>query len=124
MILTLDNFYVAESSVHNMGVFTNNKILKDSEFYIPYVRICKKGVNESSPFKEYIFPLGRDYKCIMGEFGSFINHSNDPNIVIEYTLPEVGYYQKFRVTKDLDAHQEIFLNYGPWAVKKFGNKDD
>lgn len=119
-LLKLDNFYVASSENRGYGVFAKNKLLKDSIFYLPYAKILRNGLSKDNPLMSYIFPLNRDYNVIMGEFGSFFNHRQAANVVIEYTLPDVGDFQKFRIIQDVKQDEELFLNYGKWAVEKFG----
>lgn len=93
------------------GVFANQNIKKNSIIEVCYSLKLKKSEIQHPNFdylfyskktEEHYFPFG---------YGSIYNHSNEPNINWELTLPEMGIIEFFSI-KDIKKGEELTHNYG------------
>lgn len=91
------NYIIKKSNIEGNGIFTTNKIIKNTEIDI--------GID----FKLYFIPI------ITSHFGSWINHSYHPNTYLKYTN---GKYYVVANT-NIPKNTEITLNYNntPWYIE-------
>ena len=115
-ILRHNDFYIAKSTIHGMGVFSYQDLSEDDRFFLPIIKIPRNAIPKGHPFSEYVFNYNSNYYALFGEFGEFINHSSSPNVVLDYLQSEL---QEFRIVKNIKQNEEILINYGEWAIKKW-----
>ena len=88
-----DGVYLADSKLHGHGLFASKPLPPGLEFGITHV-------------PDERFPNG----LIRTAFGSFINHSFDPNC----EMYEQGDTMRMRTTKDINKGEELTVDYRPW----------
>lgn len=104
--------YLNNSPIHGIGVFTSEKIYKDTIITVD-VQLIKH--DEIKPhLKNYIFPFtnlnGVKYKCIVKHYFNYCNHQDNPNMKI-YAIDKINLTKSFKVLKDINPNEEITLKY-------------
>ncbi len=110
----LPSIYVAPSSTHGRGVFTHSDIPEGTLLEIcPAIIIPEKEVAiiHGTTLHDYYFLWGDAQKeaAIVLGFGSIFNHSDTPNAryIMDYEQKTMDFF----ATRDIEAGEEIFVNY-------------
>lgn len=98
------NIEIRKSGVHGKGVFASNFISKGTNYYSDVVEV------DSNVLYRYQYPWGKDKWVICLGFGSFINHSRQPNIEFVSIVDETM-KAKFVITADINPGEEILMFY-------------
>jgi len=107
--------YVADSSIHGHGVFTDKDISQDDVIELcPYLVADKDDFSDTCILHNYMFysPYedDEDFLIPLG-LGMIYNHSDTPNA--EWTIDDDNEnYITFFATKDIKAGEEILHDYG------------
>ena len=109
---------IGDSPIHGQGVFALVDI-KAGEVIerCPYLVIDDDDLAEENRLNDYLFTspdVGTDYLVIMG-YGMMYNHSSDANA--EWEIDDDNRFVRFSATKDIDAGEEIFQDYGEEYLK-------
>ena len=112
---------IGDSPIHGQGVFALVDI-KAGEVIerCPYLVIDDDDLAEENRLNDYLFTspdVGTDYLVIMG-YGMMYNHSSDANA--EWEIDDDNRFVRFSATKDIDAGEEIFQDYGEeyWKTRE------
>ena len=91
-------YYISSSKIHGKGIFIDRDL--ESE----------KPIGIGIDFKYFFLPY------VTSDFGSYINHSSNPNTKLEYIDNKYYVVSKKYIKKDT----EITLNYRntPWYISK------
>lgn len=101
---------IKSSAIHGRGVFAKELISAGVEMTCEVVVIPK---SSEGLLHIYRYPWDRlnnqDSICI--GFGSFFNHSNDPNVKVK-SIDKFSLTKTFITLKDIQPGDELFINYG------------
>lgn len=110
----IPSIYVAPSPTHGRGVFTHSDIPEGTLLEIcPAIIIPEKEVAiiHETTLHDYYFLWGDAQKeaAIVLGFGSIFNHSDSPNAryIMDYEQKTMDFF----ATRDIEAGEEIFVNY-------------
>jgi SET domain-containing protein len=98
---------VSFSKIHGRGVFAAWPIPKGTELECDVLLFD----NEAQSLKTWSYPWSRNHYSVCMGFGSFLNHSEIPNVKIE-RIDKEKLTKTFKVIKDINEGEELFLNYG------------
>lgn len=96
---------VKTSEVNGKGVFATKKLKQGQKLYCDVIEITNSPLTE-----KYVFPYIGNRVCIHAGFGSFFNSSKDSN-VRHVEIDVTTNVSTFEITKDINASEELFLNY-------------
>lgn len=103
------NVYIKNSKyggTGGRGVFANKDFKKNDIVEIaPF--ILDKYTKVKGNMKDYIFAHGDDVALVLG-LVSLYNHSDDPNVIINF----VDSYVNIIAVKDINKDEEILISYG------------
>lgn len=114
--------YIAETSLMGKGVFTAEKISKDSIIEIAPVIVMtgkERKLLDQTLLHDYIFEWGEenDQCCLALGWVSVYNHSYESNC--EYDMDYQARTISIRTVRNIDAGEELFINYnGYWNAEK------
>jgi len=102
--------YIAPSNVAGRGVFAKKSINKGEIIETaPFLYIPEKEIG--STLNDYVFGYDDDWNILVFGHGSMYNHSKDANVAYEHSeLLENSF--DYVATKDINAHEELFICYG------------
>lgn len=123
--LILDKrIFVAKSSIHGYGVFTDSFIPKGT-----IIEECHHFPTEEKTRLDYIdyrfsFPRGSVTTTMPAGFGAIYNHSDDPNI--KWTTDIERNLFVFETIKDIAAGSELYSSYGKawWTSRNKKKKEN
>lgn len=108
---------IKKSQIHGKGIFTKEKLYKGQ------LLVCDVLIFEhvsDFPLKDYLYPWtkGKSSMCI--GFGSYLNHSDDPNTVIK-NIDVENLTKTFMLLDDVDIDQELTIKYSKgWTFDEKG----
>lgn len=104
---------IGESSLGGRGVFAQNKILKGSAIELAPFIICFRRALDNTPLLDYYFTIEDEGQLLcavpMG-FGMLYNHSD--NAAAHWILDVERREILFLANRDIEADEEITINYG------------
>ncbi len=121
MTFPSDKIYLDKSLVAGRGVFAKQAIKKGEVIEIAPILVIppEQSYDLCRDLYRFVFDWGVEGKktvaLAMG-FGSFYNHSDDPNAVYERSL--FSRELRFTTIKDIKSGEEIFINYGYKIAEK------
>ncbi len=98
---------IKESQIHGKGVFSTWIIPKGSIFTCD-VLLIDKSINA---LNKYHYPWDSINNSICIGFGSYLNHSSDPNVKI-YKVDRDKLTKTFIALRDIEQDEELTLYYG------------
>ena len=103
------------------GVFATQAIKKETEIErAPLIVLDKKDtdmVRDSNVLVYYDFSFNDKYSAIAGGFGSFYNHSTEPNV--DWEVDQESEEIKYWTTRAIKKGEQLFINYGYDADEYF-----
>ena len=97
---------IKNSDIHGKGVFST-EYLPAGTLLVCDVIVFPKDIIIDSVYR---YPWYRDDGCICAGFGSFLNHSNEPNIVIS-SIDKKNLTKTFKTILDINMGCEILMKY-------------
>lgn len=116
-LLFANKIIIKRSKIHRWGVFAREKIRKNEiieEF--PYFFIPFDEISLTPTCLQYTYELDGNSIIGMGCCGLY-NHSFEPNI--DYEIDKVNEVMRHYAIKDINAGEELTLNYGEENAKNF-----
>lgn len=113
-------FYVADSTIPGAGegLFAKVPLAKGERFAVIGVLIERDTETDRCTrfADQHKLRVGDDYLLIPLGYGGMVNHSSNPNLekVIE------GTDLFMMALRDIEAGQELFFSYHPYAQERFG----
>jgi SET domain-containing protein len=107
--------YLKDSPLHNLGVFSSQKIKKGEVIdTCPFLSFPQNSKEKIPVFSNYTFCYPRSenwtiHALVLG-YGSYYNHSEKPN-VDWYTNEEDQTFVYFAIN-DINDEEELLINYG------------
>jgi SET domain-containing protein len=95
------------SKIHGRGVFATKPIPKGTELECDVLLLD----NDTQTLKTWSYPWSRNQYSVCIGFGTFLNHSETPNVKIERISKE-RLTKTFKVVKDINEGEELLLKYG------------
>jgi SET domain-containing protein len=111
--------YVKDSPLHNLGVFSSQKIEKGEVIDVCPFLSFPQSSNERIPvFSNYTFCYPRSenwttHALVMG-YGSYYNHSETPSV--DWNTNEDDRTFIFFALRDINEGEELFINYGNGSI--------
>jgi len=109
---------VQRSNIHRWGVFAKDSIKKYEileEF--PYFKVPLEELNNAPSCVSYSYNLDNEFSIIGMGFCGLYNHSFDPNV--DYEIDKVNEVMRHYAIRDIDAGEELTLNYGEENAENF-----
>lgn len=105
---------IKESKVHGKGVFATKYIKKGTQIDCDVILVNKNNLKKIEYFhnklKDYVFPWDeKNFSFCIG-FGSFLNHSDTPNLKLMY-YDRLNLKNVFVAMENIFQGQELFLQY-------------
>jgi len=107
--------YLKDSPLHNLGVFSSQKIEKGEVIDIcPFISFPQSSKEKIPVFSNYAFCYPRSenwttHALVLG-YGSYYNHSETPSV--DWNTNENDRTFIFFAIRDIDEGEELFINYG------------
>jgi len=107
--------YLKDSPLHNLGVFSSQKIEKGEVIDIcPFISFPQSSKEKIPVFSNYAFCYPRSenwttHALVLG-YGSYYNHSETPSV--DWNTNENDQTFIFFAIRDIDEGEELFINYG------------
>ena len=107
--------YLKDSPLHNLGVFSSQKIEKGEVIDIcPFISFPQSSKEKIPVFSNYAFCYPRSenwttHALVLG-YGSYYNHSETPSV--DRNTNENDRTFIFFAIRDSDEGEELFINYG------------
>jgi SET domain-containing protein len=107
--------YLKDSTLHNLGVFSSQKIEKGEVIDIcPFISFPQSSKEKIPVFSNYAFCYPRSenwttHALVLG-YGSYYNHSETPSV--DWNTNENDRTFIFFAIRDIDEGEELFINYG------------
>jgi len=111
--------YLKDSPLHNLGVFSSQKIEKGEVIDVCPFLSFPQSSNERIPvFSNYAFCYPRSenwttHALVLG-YGSYYNHSDTPSV--EWDTNEDDRTFIFFALRDINEGEELFINYGNGSI--------
>ncbi len=102
---------VKNSLIHGKGVFATQNISKGTYLTCDVILFLNGEIDKESELRKYVFPFRLKINCICAGFGSFFNHSSEPNVKIK-AIDFVNRTKTFEIINNVIHGDELFLNYG------------
>ena len=110
---------VRESPVHGRGVVTKDPIEAGSLVErCPLMYLEASDTPEGGTLMDYVFDSGDDGSWLALGLTSLMNHSDDANVEVE--IDADAQLLRLRAVVDIEADQELFINYGPTSFSDRG----
>jgi SET domain-containing protein len=100
----MNEFYIAESSIHGFGCF-NQTLIKKGERFTFHLLPVDKPHNLI-----HAFPYGKQQSCLVLSEFSYCNHADDPNFEI-VNQNRVERTQTFEALRDIPERSELTIRY-------------
>lgn len=111
---------IKKSSIHGRGAFFTSDI-KIRQLFACDVIILDKSYIIPTYIVEYTFPWkGKKESCICAGFGSFLNHSDIPNLKI-YSIDKENFTMTFISLKNVQVGEELFIFYSEFMSNELKN---
>ena len=114
-IIPPTKIYIQKSPLHNLGVFSTQKLSKGEIIdECPFIAFPQKSNQTLPVFSNYAFcyPRGENWHThamVMG-YGSYYNHSETPSV--DWYTDEQNETFVFFTLKDIVENEELLINYG------------
>jgi len=124
-ILPPQKIKVADIPIKGRGIITTQDIAKDEIIEIcPIIFISQKEgdffeKNKTTLNYYWLLQPETNKSCIMLGYGSLYNHSNNPNVEIDYETKESQNYLFFRALKNIETGEEIVFDYQSDSGEEF-----
>ena len=111
--------YLKDSPLHNLGVFSSQKIEKGEVIDIcPFISFPQSSKEKIPVFSNYAFCYPRSenwttHALVLG-YGSYYNHSETPSV--DWNTNEDDRTFIFFALRDIDEGEELFINYGNGSI--------
>jgi len=111
--------YIKDSPLHNLGVFSSQKIKKGEVIDIcPFLSFPQSSRETIPVFTNYAFCYPRSenwttHALVMG-YGSYYNHSETPSV--DWKTNEEDRTFIFFSLRDINKGEELFINYGNGSI--------
>ena len=111
--------YLKDSPLHNLGVFSSQKIEKGEVIDIcPFLSFPQSSKEKIPVFSNYAFCYPRSenwttHALVLG-YGSYYNHSETPSV--DWNTNEDDRTFIFFTLRDIDEGEELFINYGNGSI--------
>ena len=103
---------VRDSPVHGRGVFTKDPIDAGSLVErCPLMYLEAGDTPAGGTLMDYVFDAGDEGSWLALGLTSLMNHHDEPNVEVE--IDADAQMLKLRAVVDIDAGEELFINYGP-----------
>ena len=93
------------SKIQGKGVFAKQNIIKGTKLCCDVILI-----DNSTVLKEYQYPWHKNISSICIGFGSYFNHSHNPNVKI-YRVDKNKLTKTFITLKPISAGEELLIEY-------------
>ena len=109
------HIYVATSDIHRWGVFSKKKLKAwDVIQEFPYCTFGEDELENAPTVERYTYGAGYlaevDEVVLGFGFAPLFNHSDEPNVA--YLLDPVNEVMRHYALCDIDAHEELVIDYG------------
>ena len=111
--------YIKDSPLHNLGVFSSQKIKKGEVIDVcPFLSFPQSSRETIPVFTNYTFCYPRSenwttHALVMG-YGSYSNHSETPSV--DWKTNEEDRTFIFFSLRDINKGEELFINYGNGSI--------
>lgn len=105
-----DLIKIKESNIHGKGVFATTKLERGLILTCDVLIVDQ--LSKEHPLYVYQYPWLFKKNCICIGFGSYFNHSKEPNVRIVST-DKIKLTMSFILLKDVYPSSELFIDYGP-----------
>ena len=118
------NVYIASSDIHRWGVFTKKPIAQyDVIQESPYCTFPEEEIQQAPTLERYTYAADASSEVdeiVLGfGFAAMFNHSADANVA--YILDPVNEVMRHYATVDIDAGEELVIDYGCDDDEDWGN---
>ena len=105
--------FIGESDIHGKGVIAKIDLPKGTTFICDVLLIKKIELKyiKKTKLLEYLYPWDKDNSSICCGFGSFFNHSNNPNTKI-ISIDKVNKTKTFITLSTIKKNSELTIKYG------------
>lgn len=97
------------SNLHGKGVFAKEKLVKGTKL-ISDVLLIPKSETQNTSLNKYLYPWDKDNSSICIGFGTYLNHSNNPNIKVS-SIDKINLIKTFVVINDIEMGDELTIKY-------------
>jgi len=109
------DIYIASSDIHRWGVFTRKPIQQyDVIQESPYTTFGEDELENAPTIERYTYGAGyldQVDEVVLGfGFAALFNHSEEPNVA--YMLDPVNEVMRHYALEDIDAEEELVIDYG------------
>ncbi len=112
---------VRQTDRFGRGVFAAHPIDKDIVIeHAPLIVLDENDtalVRDSNVLVYYDFSFNEKYSAIAGGYGSFYNHSQDPNV--DWEVDQEAQEIKYWTTRPIKKDEQLVINYGYEAKEYF-----
>lgn len=109
---------IRRSSIHRWGVFAAEKINQyDLLEEAPYFEVPNEEIDNAPSCERYSYCLTDDSQLIGMGYAGLYNHNGDANA--SYEIDYVNHVIRHYAISDIEADQEITLDYGKNNVERF-----
>lgn len=121
-LLFATKIIIKRSPIHRWGIFAREKIHKHEIIEeSPYIFVPSDEISTCYSCLPYSYDLYEDSIIGMGNCGLY-NHSFDANV--DYEIDKVNEIMRHYAIKDINAGEELTLDYGEENAKNFPEKTE
>ncbi len=103
---------VRDSPIHGRGVFAKDPIEAGTVVErCPLLYLGPDDIAAGTTLMDYVFDAGEGGSWLALGLTSLINHHDEPNAEVE--IDAIGQRLSLRTVMDIDADEELFIDYGP-----------